>query len=329
MAAQNHIAGFLRKDFLNVFLRTFAKNNGSLIIFVILWIVAAASVPSFATLDNNVLILRQASIPAIAAVGMTYILITGGIDLSTGFIVGFASYLVGFLVKISNISPFVSIAAALMSGAFFGFANGFITQKIRVPSFITTLGSGYIIYGLALLMSGGDFISRLPESLLVLGNFPLFGLPMMVYIALVIILIGYFLLHKTVLGRSIISLGSNVKASFLSGINVGRYNVLAYVFNGTLAGLVGVLFTIRVNAAQPQMGGSGFTFEVITAVIVGGTSLFGGVGTVTGSVFGVLIIKMIENCINLLGVSHYLYQAFLGIVILGSIIFENLKNKAL
>jgi ribose transport system permease protein len=310
-------------------IRNFIRTNGSLIMFFVLWLLASAFVPNFASVDNNLVILRNSAIPIIAAIGVTMILVIGGIDLSIGFIVGFCSIFVGMLIKIYHLPIPLSIAIALMAGVAFGLFNGMITEKLKVPSFITTLGSGYIIYGLAQIISGGNVINQLPEIFLALGKFELFNIQMMVYISLVIAIISYFILHKTTFGRSLVATGLNEKASLLSGVKTSRYKILAYMFGGTMAAIAGILLTIKVNSAQPDMGGSSFTFEVITAAIIGGTSLFGGVGTVVGSVFGVLIIKLVENCINLLGVSYYMYQAFMGLIILAAIIFENIKNKTL
>jgi ribose/xylose/arabinose/galactoside ABC-type transport system permease subunit len=309
--------------------KDFAKDNGFLFIFLSLWILAASFVPNFLSLDNNVLILKQSAIPIIAAIGMTFVLIIGGIDLSVGYIVGFASMISGILIKTHGFPVPIVILLTLVIGILLGSANGWIVEKIKIPSFIATLGTGYIIFGLAQIISGGNVVNQLPKAFLAFGNAQVLGLPMSVYLSLLIIILFYLLLHKSTFGRALFALGLNRNASFLSGVKVGRYTVLVYTISGTLAAMVGLLLTVRVNSSQPDMGGSSFTFEIITAAVIGGTSLFGGAGKVLGSVFGVLIIKMVENCINLMGVSHYLYEAFMGLVILAAIIFENVKNKTL
>jgi ribose/xylose/arabinose/galactoside ABC-type transport system permease subunit len=310
-------------------LRNFVKESGSIIMFIMLWILASLFVPHFASVDNNLVILRNSAIPIIACIGITMVLVIGGIDLSIGFIVGFCSIFVGMLIMTYHLPISIAILLTLLLGGFFGYCNGMITQRLKVPSFITTLGTGFIIYGLAQIISGGNVINQLPESFLALGKSEIFGIQMVVYISIVIAIISYFILHKTIFGRSLFAMGMNSEASHLSGIKVAKYTVLTYLICGTLAAVAGILLTIKVNSGQPDMGGSSFTFEVITAVIVGGTSLFGGVGKITGSVFGVLVIKLVENCINLLGVSHYMYQAFIGLIILAAIILENIKNRTL
>jgi ribose/xylose/arabinose/galactoside ABC-type transport system permease subunit len=309
--------------------RNFIKSRGSIVIFLVIWILAAILVRNFATLDNSLLIIKQSAIPVIACLGMTMILMTGGIDLSLGYTVGMTSIIAGMLVKTFGVPIWAAVLLTLLVGALLGMFNGVIIQNIKVPAFITTLGTGYIIYGVAQIVSRGNAINRLPDAFNAIGKTEILSLPSTVYIAVFIAVISYFVLHKSVFGRTLMSFGFNERASFLSGVRTGRLNKSVYVITGVLAAVVGILMTIRVNCAQPDMGGGSFTFEVVTAAIVGGTSLFGGIGSVVGSVFGVLIIKMIENCINLMGVSYYLYQAIMGIVILGAIIFENVKNKSM
>jgi ribose/xylose/arabinose/galactoside ABC-type transport system permease subunit len=209
-----------------------------------------------------------------------------------------------------------------------GLVNGTIIQYMKVPSFITTLGTGYILYGISQLASAGNVITRLPPSLLAVGRTNLLELPTSVYIAVGIVTLGWFLIHRTVFGRALSAFGFNSRAAFLSGLPAARVNVLTYVLCSSLAALAGLLLTIRVNAAQPNMGGGVFTFEVITAAIVGGTSLFGGVGSVIGSLLGVLIIKVIENCINLMNISYHLYLAVQGGIILAVIVMDKIRSRA-
>jgi ribose/xylose/arabinose/galactoside ABC-type transport system permease subunit len=310
-------------------LARFARTNGSFVIFAVLALVASVSVDNFFSLDNFALIVKQAAIPAVACIGMTVVLMTGGIDLSLGYVVGLASIVSGLLVKSMGVPVPLAVLATLATGAALGLGNGLVTQVLRVPAFITTLGTGYAIYGLAQIVSQGSIVNRLPRGFLAIGRTSILGLPSSVYLALVVGVVFYLLINRATFGRRLRAFGHSPRAAFLSGVPTGRINVLVYVICGTLAALSGMLFTIRVNAAQPNMGGGVFTFEVVTAAIVGGTSLFGGVGSVTGSLFGVLSIKIMENCINLLGVSHHLYLAVQGAVILVAIVLENLKNRSL
>jgi ribose/xylose/arabinose/galactoside ABC-type transport system permease subunit len=305
-----------------------ALKNGSAAILVLLVFMGIVFVRNFASVDNAAVIVRQSAIPAIAVLGMTMVLMTGGIDLSLGFVVGLASTATGFMAKVWGLPVVLAVAAALLLGALVGLVNGTIIQYMKVPSFITTLGTGYILYGISQLASAGNVITRLPPSLLAVGRTNFLGLPTSVYIAVGIVTLGWFLIHRTVFGRALSAFGFNSRAAFLSGLPTARVNVLTYVLCSSLAALAGLLLTIRVNADQPNMGGGVFTFEVITAAIVGGTSLFGGVGSVIGSLLGVLIIKVIENCINLMNISYHLYLAVQGGIILAVIVMDKIRSRA-
>ena len=304
-----------------------ALKNGSAVILVLLVLVGIVFVRNFASVDNAAVIVRQSAIPAIAVLGMTMVLMTGGIDLSFGFVVGLASTATGFMAKVWGLPVELTVAATVLIGALVGLVNGAIIQYMKVPSFITTLGTGYILYGISQLVSAGNVITRLPPSLLAVGRTDLLGLPTSVYIAIGIVSLGWFLIHRSVFGRVLTAFGFNSRVAFLSGLPTARVNVLTYVLCSSLAALAGLLLTIRVNAAQPNMGGGVFTFEIITAAIVGGTSLFGGVGSVIGSLFGVLIIKVLENCINLMNISYHLYLAVQGGIILTVIVMDKIRSR--
>jgi len=309
--------------------RYFIKTKGSLIIFVILWIFAAIFIPSFATGSNTLLIIRQSAIPVIACMGMTLVLMTGGIDLSLGYTVGLTSIICGMFIKQMDMPIVIAVLITLAAGCLVGLVNGIIVQMIRVPAFIATLGTGYIIYGIAQLVSRGNDISRLPKAFLAIGRTEFLGINSSVAIAAVVCLAMYYVIHLSTFGRGLSAFGYSPQASKLSGIPTAKINILVYVACGFLTAIVGILMTIRVNCAQPNMGGGDFTFEAVTAAVVGGASLFGGTGTVIGGIFGVLIITVIANCISLAGVSYYMYQAVMGLVILFAIVFENIKNRKL
>jgi ribose transport system permease protein len=310
------------------FFRNFLRKRGNLVIFVFIWLVAMIFIKNFATLANNTTIIKQAAIPAITCLGMTLVLMTGGIDLSLGYMVGLCSYIFGMLVNI-GVPTVVALLITMACGGICGLLNGALVQFVKIPAFIVTLGTGYILYGLSQIISNGSAITNFAPEVLAIGKSEFLGLPATVYIAIVVVIACYFLMHRSTFGRSLSALGYNMEASRLSGINTAFINVMVYVLCGVLAALSAGLMTVRVNQATPTMGGTTYTFEAITAAILGGASLFGGVGSAFGSVFGVLTIMIIENCVNLLNINYYFYQAVLGIVILAAIIFENLKNRAL
>ncbi|NLA92562.1 MAG: ABC transporter permease [Spirochaetales bacterium] len=310
-------------------MRRFVKRNGSVVIFLILTVLASIFVKNFFALNNFLTIIKQAAIPIIACLGITIVLMTGGIDLSLGYTLGLCSITVGLLVKGVGLPIWISIILTLLVGLLVGLVNGVLVQIVKVPAFIVTLGSGFVIFGIAQIVSSGSDINRLPANFRAIGVTNILGLNTTVLISLIICIVMYYLLHHSTFGRSLSAFGFNARAARMSGIKTERLNVLVYMICSFLVAIAAILLTIRVNCAQPTMGGGVYTFEVITGAIIGGASLFGGVGTVIGSVFGVLIIKVLENCINLLNVSYYTYQAFQGIVILLAIIFENVKNRRL
>lgn len=309
--------------------RNFVKSKGNVIIFLFIWIAGMIFVKNFATLDNNINIITQSAIPIISCLGMTFVLITGGIDLSVGYTLGFCSYMFGLLAIKMNVPVVIALMLTILIGGLCGLLNGLLVQFAKIPAFIVTLGTGYIIFGIAQIISNGSAITNLPEHVLAIGRAKLLGISGAVYIAVAVVIICWFILHRSVFGREIISVGLNVKASDLSGIRSGFVTVSAYIACGLCSGLAAVLMAARVDNCVPTMGGTDFTFRVITAAILGGASLFGGVGTAWGSVLGVLTIYIIENCLGLLGVNFYMYTAILSIIILGAIIFENIKNRIL
>lgn len=310
-------------------LRKFVKKNGSVVVFAILCIAASIFVPRFASVNNILLIIKQSAIPVIACIGMTMVLMTGGIDLSLGYTIGLSSTIVGMLVKTHEMAYLPAILITLGVGAVIGLVNGFCVQAIKVPAFITTLGTGYIIYGIAEIVSHGESVNRLPKGFLAIGKTEVLGVNTTVVITAVICLVFFYILHMSTFGRNLSAFGLSEPASRLSGVATARINVLVYVNCAVLASLVGILLSIDVNCAQPTMGGGNYTFEVITGAVLGGASLFGGVGSVVGALFGVMTIKVIGNCINLMNAAYYLYDAIMGIIILAAIIFENIKNRKL
>jgi ribose transport system permease protein len=305
----------------------FIGRNGSAVVILLLVVFASIFVNHFFALNNFALILKQSAIPAIACIGMTMVLMTGGIDLSLGYMIGLASISVGLLVKAYNVSIPLSILITLALGALVGLFNGFCVQKIRVPAFITTLGMGFILLGMAQIISSGASINRLPAAFLAIGKTKLGLLNTTVFISLGFCLVFYYVLHLSTFGRSLAAFGLSEPASRLSGCPTARINMTVYVVSSVLASVAGILLSMDVNCAQPTMGGGDYTFQVITAAVLGGVSLYGGVGSVPGAVFGVISLKIINNCINLLNVPYFWGSAVLGIIILLAIIFQNAKGR--
>lgn len=306
--------------------KQFVKNYTSIVYFLVFFIISCLFVPNFASKANYLNILKQSAVPIIACVAMTFILITGNIDLSTGYTVGLVSICCGIMIKTLNYSPVITIIICLLIGCAVGAFNGIGVAYIGIPSFIVTLGSGLILTGLSQLVSQNTAYHTLPAEFRAFAKAKLFGLPITIYYALFIVLIAWFAVHKSTYGRQLRSLGLNANAARLAGVKKKNLIFSTFVISGGLTALCSVLTTIRVNCAQPDLGGSGYAFEAITAAVIGGTSLLGGEVNIVCCVAGALIIKCIEACINILNLNYYLYQAALGIIILFALIIDSIKR---
>ena len=310
------------------FFKDLYYKHGSFVILVFLMVVASCFVPSFFNINNYQTLLKQWATPALICVGMNFIILTGGIDLSAGYVCGLASISCGLMVKVLGLNPWLCFFAAIIIGAIFGLSNGLVISYLNVPPFIATLGSGYIAYGLAQIISGSRSINKLNPDFMAIGTTRVIGtLPTMVFISLGVVLIGTFLMNKTSYGRSLECIGNNERTSRLSGINVNLLRCLSYMFSGMLAGLAGVFLTMRTGSAAPTLGGPNMSFEAVTACVLGGTSLSGGFSPVVGGVFGVLILKVVENCINLLNIDTYIYDALVAGIVFIAIVTETLKKR--
>lgn len=300
---------------------------GLIALLVGLWIIAAAGVPRFATGDNIVNILRQSSDLTIAAIGVMFVLLIGGIDLSVGSLYGLTSVvLVSAIIATGN--PVVSVLIAVGVGVLVGLVNGSLVHFGKVPAFITTLGTFYVALAVAQMLSAGRAL-RVPEDspFQNLTNATVFGIPYMIVAAAIVALLAWLLLQHTAFGRSVVAVGFNREAARLSGISVRRVVLGCFTIGSALAASGAILLTSRIQTGEPTLGGFSATFEVITAAVVGGTSLFGGRGNVLGVVVGALIIRTIGNCITLLNITPLLYQAVMGALILVALVVEVTRTR--
>lgn len=291
-----------------------------LIALVILSVAFALASDVFLSPGNIINILRQISIMGILSVGTTMVMITGGIDLSVGSVVGVSSVVVAVLIS-SGISPILAIIAALIIGALIGLLNGFLITDIGMFPMIATLATMTIFRGVAYLITGGLPVHGFPDSFLFLGQGYLFGIPFPVIIMALIFILGYIILNHTVFGRRIYGIGGNIEASRLSGIPVKRtlYNV--YILQGILAAGAGVILLSRINSGQPTSG-AGYELDVITATVLGGTSVSGGVGNIRGVIIGVLFMGILTNGMVLLNVQDYWQQVIRGGVLILAVGFD-------
>jgi ribose transport system permease protein len=293
--------------------RVFFQRFGLVIAFVILSMVLTALSDQFLTLSNARNILRQSSINGIISVGMTMVILTAGIDLSVGSVLALTGVVVADLVQRGWATP-GALAAVLALGGLVGVVSGLITTKTRVPPFIVTLGMMTIARGLALIYTGGGPITGLPEDFRFIGTGFVGPVPMPIVIAGLVFLFGYMLLARTKAGEYIYAIGDNKVAARVSGVPIDRYITLVYAICGLLTALASAILVARLNGGQPSAG-YGFEFDAIAAVVVGGTSLAGGEGTVVGTLLGVLFMEVLKNGLNILNVSPFYQQVVKGGVI--------------
>lgn len=282
--------------------------------------------PSFMTTDNVLNILRQVSISALIAFGMTFVILTGGIDLSVGSTLALTGAVAATMLA-SGIDPVLTILAALLLGAVLGAVNGVIIAKGKVAPFIATLATMTIYRGLTLVYTDGRPVSDLGNEITfqMLGKGYFFGIPVPVCTMILAFIVLYVIMHKTTFGRRVYAVGGNEAASKLSGINVDRIKIAVYSLTGMLAALSALILTSRLNSAQPTAGTS-YELDAIAAVVLGGTSLTGGKGWIFGTLVGALIIGVLNNGLNLIGVSSFFQQVVKGIVILIAVLIDRKKT---
>ncbi|WP_342538946.1 ribose ABC transporter permease [Sporosarcina sp. FSL K6-1540] len=299
---------------------------GPLIGLLLIVIIISIMSPNFLTLNNLLNVLRQVSINALIAFGMTFVILTGGIDLSVGSILALTGAVTAGLMA-GGMDPLLAMFLGLLLGAVLGAINGVIIAKGKVAPFIATLATMTIYRGLTLVYTEGKPISGLGDSqaFQLLGKGYFFGIPVPVITMAITFGILYFILKKTTFGRRVYAVGGNEEASRLSGISVDRIKIYVYALTGMLAALAAMILTSRLNSAQPTAGNM-FELDAIAAVVLGGTSLTGGRGWIVGTLIGALIIGVLNNGLNLIGVSSFFQQVVKGAVILVAVLLDRKKT---
>lgn len=303
-------------------IREFLQKYGLIISFLLLCLALTLLSDRFLTVDNMVNVLRQSTINGIIAVGMTFVILTAGIDLSVGSILAFSSVVTAALMKGGMDVP-LAILIGLGIGAALGLINGVTITRAKVPPFVTTLGMMTIARGLALTFTEGRPITGLPESFRFIGTGSIGPVPTPIAIAAVIFIAGYILLTRTSLGQYIYAIGNNPVAARYAGISVSLNTTFVYVLSGALSALAGLILIARLDSAQPTAG-LAFEFDAIAAVVVGGTSFAGGQGGLVGTLIGVLIIAVLDNGLNLLNVSSFYQPVVSGVVIAVALLLHRL-----
>jgi ribose/xylose/arabinose/galactoside ABC-type transport system permease subunit len=294
---------------------------------IILIIVGAILSPHFLKTANIVNVSRQVAISGILGIGMTFVILTAGIDLSVGAIVGIVSVVTAGLMRDGTPWP-LAIAAGLVAGAFVGGLNGLGIVKGKIQPFIMTLGMMVAARGVSLTMSEGQPISireAMGDSFKWLGGGDLLGIPVPVWLLLGIAFVASFILNYTPFGRQVYAVGDNEEAARLSGINVGRVTFMVYVISGLMAAVSSLILVSRLTTGHPDQG-SGFELDAIAIVVIGGTSLFGGEGNIRGTLIGAAIVAVLANLLNLLGVSPFTQQIVKGLIIVGAVLFERFQS---
>lgn len=294
---------------------------------IIIFVVFSLASPNFLRGSNLVGIGLATSVNGVLALGVTFVIITAGIDLSVGTVMTLAAVMTGVFITNLGLPIPLGILGGLLTGGFAGFINGTVIAKMRIPPFVATLGMLYIAKGLALVISDLKpiyFTDNPSFNQIAMGD--IFGIPYAVLIFLGAAIIAHIILTKTILGRRTFALGSNEEATRLSGVNVHKWKIAVYALAGLFSGLAGVLIASRLNSAQPALG-AGYELDAIAAVVIGGTSLSGGEGTILGTVIGAFIISVLTNGLRILSVPQEWQIVVTGGILILAVYADMLRRR--
>ncbi|MDR1581275.1 MAG: ABC transporter permease [Synergistaceae bacterium] len=300
------------------------------VVLVLLCFLFSYFVPAFASINNISNIFTQISINTVIAVGMTFVILLGGIDLSVGSVLALCTILAGLVITDKSLSVWsaivLAVLASMAAGMACGLFNGWVCERWKIHSFVVTLGMLNMARGAALQVSGSRTIFSFPRAFNSFGTISCFGIPVIFIMAILLAAVGHFVLKKTVFGRMIYAIGNNEEAVRLSGHNTKIYKVAAFVICGATVGMAAILYMLRLNIASPILG-SGFELSAIAAVVIGGTSMSGGKGSLIGTLFGAAIIGVLNNGLLLLGMSDFARQIVTGAIIVGAVILDTYRAK--
>lgn len=306
----------------------FLKGSSLFILLIVFIVIASFLSPSFLSLQNIINLWQRSSVAGIVAIGMTFVILLGGIDLSVGSVVALSGVMVALMVTHGVPIP-LAILLSMLAGGAWGLLGGLLITKFNLPDFIVTMAMMTSARGFALLITNGTPVFNLPKNFQVLGQGLFLHMPISGLIWIILTLLAFLLLKYTSYGRSLFSIGGNREAAYLSGIRVKLIYTSAYVISGILSAFSGVILASWLATGQPTEG-SGMELNAIAAVVVGGTSLSGGTGGVIGSFGGVILLAIITNIFNLMGLSSYYQSIFSGVIIVGALLLNLviLKKKA-
>ncbi len=301
-----------------------AAESSLLLILAILFVFLAFASPTFLTVRNLSNLGRQTSINGIVALGMTFVIISGGIDLSVGAVVGLSGMVAAMLMA-SGVSPFVSMLVAIGASGLVGLVNGLVIFYGKVPPFIATLGTMTVVRGVIMLISGAAMVAGLPRSFTHFSQTEYLRIPSMILVWALFAVIAFVITRWTVFGRNVYTIGSNLEAARLSGIAVGRVTIGVYVLCPVFAGVAGILFASRIANGVPTAG-QGYELEAIAAAVIGGASLSGAEGSVLGTVIGAIIMQLLRNGGNLLSINPFILEILIGSLIVVTVMLDQ-RNK--
>ena len=297
---------------------------------VILLVFFSIVVPHFASTNNYIDILTATAVNGVLATGVTFVIITGGIDLSLGTAMTFTSVVMG-LVSVNLGLPLpIGLLAAFAAGALVGLTNGFLIAKLKLPPFIATLGMLYVTLGMAQVLSDVHpiyFEATQPAFQQFFMGKPIAGIPNIVWVMLGGAAVAWVLLNKTILGRYTFALGSNKEATRLSGVNTDRWKIIVYIVDGLFVGLAGIVIASRMNSAQPGLG-MGYELDAIAAAVIGGTSLSGGEGSVVGTIIGAFLISTLRIGLSVAGVPDQWKSVITGLVVIGAVYLDIMRRRS-
>jgi ribose transport system permease protein len=296
----------LSENLISVSYRLFA-------VFIICVVLSFAS-EAFLTTNNLLNVLRQASLLFFMASGLTLVILTANIDLSIGATVGLSACVAATVIKATG-SPWIGAAVGIGIGALVGLANGVLVTKLRIPSFIATYGMLWVAHGATYYYMGGQSVYGFPAEFRALGSGYFLGIPIPIYLMVAFLLLGNLFLNRTTFGQQIYAVGANAVAARLSGVPVKRRLILVFVTSGAMAGLASIIFLARLNSAEGDIG-EALTLPAIAAVVIGGTSLFGGVGSLFGTLVGCLILTLVLNGMNLMNVNANWQPLVTGFIVI-------------
>ena len=308
------------------------REAGIGVALALICVIFAVTAPRFASYANFTNILTQISINTVISVGMTFVILLGGIDLSVGSVLALSTIVAGLTITNEalpvSVAILLAVTASVVVGALCGLFNGFVSTRWKIHSFVVTLGMLNIARGAALQISDSRTIFSFPAVFNRFGTETVFGIPIIFIMALALVIIGSFVLNKTVFGRMLYAIGNNEEAVRLSGHHTSVYKIAAFTLCGASVGVAGIMYMLRLNMASPILG-VGFELNAIAAVVIGGTSMMGGKGSLIGTFLGASIIGVLNNGLLLLGMGDFARQMVTGLIIVAAVVIDTYRAKLL